>query len=1032
MTSSLEKRAAACIAGLDSGSRTLHHLPALYQLLRDRPALKLSDINAGSPMHKAKSEMVLETAYLGSAVTGLVELSEKLVVDYGCDPQCRGEYDDTPLHLAAERGHLALVDLLITKYNCDPQCQDEDGNTPLHVAVENNQYEMAEFLVAKHKGGPHCRNKEGRSPLHLAAARGHLKIVELLTDTEFKSDLIHSKDEHGNTPLQLAAARGQLKVIEHFAMKYKCDLKCGNKYREDTPLEIAVRNGHLELVKYIVEEEDIDLQPIGIDMVRDATKWGHLDIIRYLINHRMVDVQSIATESALKAARNGDLDILKYYLEEQNCQIDCSLLYHACLDGHDEIVEYLLTTGKMKPHTKSGGLGTFFDMIFGDSKALKMCREFINVKRAFPVDKFVKGFLLGHQAAGKSTLAMSVQERVSSLFIPILGQFRNVTGVQGHTAGIIPIQLESKELGHMVLYDFAGQPEYYLSHTAVMHNLLKAAPAVFICVVDVSKSDEVVLRETHYWVSFIQNESSMVLHRSRVVIVASHADIAQEKKQNLEKKCREISQVGLERLGEDIFSGIVPLDCRKLGGDGLVNLLLVLSQVCKNVRDNQSADVSWYCHMLHSFLESMTSTVACTIEELSTQISASNAYLPQDANDLCILLSALNDHGLVLLLKNEEDIPSSWVVIKKQTLLAEVNGTLFAPEDFKEYQSLASNTGIIPLSVLKKTFPQYNPFMLMGFLKSLEFCHDIDQATLELVSSNFVPSDTIFRFPNTSEPLLFFPALVMLERPKECSRKPNSYSFGWCLSCVKEHQFLSPRFTNILFLRLAYTFALAPLPDGSSSPSKRFDRRCQIWKNGIHWLNEYGLESIVEVLEEGRAVIVMVSHEQGQEAAFAELCSSLVRKVLSIQQEICGGVQLHESLILKSQLQNYPWDSTISGLALFDVKNIAFTMIEKKPCVVDRDGKELLNLEKDLPFEPYRVLRTSSIEQTLDSSKEEQLVPSSLIHEVRTQCGQLFGGYRLTRGISHLELKTLLDRFSLFAGRNPLVSSNNSCIMYNS
>ena len=1026
--SSLEKEAAACIALLNNGSRgadALVRAPALYQLLRNKPAAKLADIKVINALHRAEGDGVLETACLGAAVSGLTEVVDKLLKEYSCDSQCRGEYGDTPLHLAAESGHLAVVDLLITNHNCDPQCRDKDGDTPLHLASEKGHLETVEFLVSKHNEGPQCRNKEGKNPLHLAAEKGHLKIVEILTAAKFKSDLIHSKDRYGNTPLYFAVKRGHLEIVKFFAMKFKCDLKCSSKYRKDVPLEIATRHGRLELVKYLIEEHDIDLQAIGIDVARDAAKWGHLNIVRYLVKDRLVDVQSIATDSALEAARGGDLDILKYFLEEQNSQIDCSLLYHACLDGRDEIVEYLLSTGKMEPHTKSGGLGTFFDMLFGDSRALKMCREFINVKRSFPVDQFVKAFLLGHQAAGKSTLAMSIHERSSSLLPPILGQFRNVSGVQGHTAGIIPFELQSKELGHMVLYDFAGQPEYYVSHTAVMHNLLQEAPAVFICVVDVSKSEDVMLREVHYWLSFIQNESSLVLQRSSVILVASHADVALEEKQNLTRKCREISQIGSERLGEDVFGGVMPLDCRKLGGDGLVHMLSVLSQVCKSVRDNQKSDISWYCHMLHSFLETTTTTVACTINELSSQISSSETYLPQDPSDLCTLLSALNDHGLVLLLKNEEDLPSSWVIVKKQSLLAEVNGTLFAPKEFKEHQAgLASNTGIIPLSVLKKTFPHHNPFMLTDFLKRLEFCHDIDPATLEIVSSNFVSDSSSYfsTYDRANEVLLFFPALVMVARPEECSRRPSSYSFGWCLSCVREHQFLSARFTNILFLRLAYTFALAPLPDDGRILSKKYNRRCQIWKNGIHWLNEYGLESIVEVLEEGRCVIVLVSLGSSQPSAYAELCSSLVATVLSIQEEVCQGVQLHESLISQTQLQHYPWDDEMSSLALFDIKNIAQSILEKKPCVVDRSGREMLYLEKSLPFEPYCALKQSSIQLIFDDSRQDQLTSSSLIHEVRTGCRQILPTNSLAKGITLGSLRVMLNRFSLFVNRNPLVS----------
>ena len=92
------------------------------------------------------------------------------------------------------------------------------------------------------------------------------------------------------------------------------------------------------------------MHAIGINVVpiSDAAKWGHLHC--QILGQRQVDRCSIyCSESALEAAE-GDLDIL-YFLEEQSSQIDCSLLYHACLDGRDEIVEYLLSTGKMEPHT---------------------------------------------------------------------------------------------------------------------------------------------------------------------------------------------------------------------------------------------------------------------------------------------------------------------------------------------------------------------------------------------------------------------------------------------------------------------------------------------------------------------------------------------------------------------------------------------------------------------------------------------------------------------------------------------------------
>lgn len=68
----------------------------------------------------------------------------------------------TVLHGAAEKGHIDLVELLVLNYGCDVQCKDrvsyicdivtisiaiQSKMTPLHYAVMNNHVEVFKFLV---------------------------------------------------------------------------------------------------------------------------------------------------------------------------------------------------------------------------------------------------------------------------------------------------------------------------------------------------------------------------------------------------------------------------------------------------------------------------------------------------------------------------------------------------------------------------------------------------------------------------------------------------------------------------------------------------------------------------------------------------------------------------------------------------------------------------------------------------------------------------------------------------------------------
>ncbi|TRM57323.1 ankyrin repeat-containing domain protein, partial [Schizophyllum amplum] len=54
----------------------------------------------------------------------------------------------TPLHRAAEDGHLELARLLVD-HGADIEAQEEEGRTPLHLTAEGGHCEVARFLIDK-------------------------------------------------------------------------------------------------------------------------------------------------------------------------------------------------------------------------------------------------------------------------------------------------------------------------------------------------------------------------------------------------------------------------------------------------------------------------------------------------------------------------------------------------------------------------------------------------------------------------------------------------------------------------------------------------------------------------------------------------------------------------------------------------------------------------------------------------------------------------------------------------------------------
>ena len=80
-------------------------------------------------------------------------------------------------------------------------------------------------------------------------------------------------------------------------------------------------------------------------------------------------------------------------------------------------------------------------------------------------------------------------------------------------------------LGNFVLYDFAGQQEYFSSHEAVLEQMMgKPLLLEFVCLVDLSESKEQICESLHYWISFVDNACSTAESKSHMVIVGSHAD----------------------------------------------------------------------------------------------------------------------------------------------------------------------------------------------------------------------------------------------------------------------------------------------------------------------------------------------------------------------------------------------------------------------------------------------------------------------------------------------------------------------------
>lgn len=128
-----------------------------------------------------------------------------------------------------------------------PFTTDWLGTSPLHMAAQNGHLSTAEVLLRAGISRD-ARTKVDRTPLHVAAQEGHLDLVELLL--KHSAD-IEAKDMLRMTPLHWAVERGHLDVI-NCLLRWGADVSACSKF-DKSPLDIALDNDQVEVVRVLQE-----------------------------------------------------------------------------------------------------------------------------------------------------------------------------------------------------------------------------------------------------------------------------------------------------------------------------------------------------------------------------------------------------------------------------------------------------------------------------------------------------------------------------------------------------------------------------------------------------------------------------------------------------------------------------------------------------------------------------------------------------------------------------------------------------------
>ena len=175
---------------------------------------------------------------------------ELLEEEYGVDIDNKNEDERTPCHLAARNGHVDILKLIIKKDSFAIFDKDEDDNTPLHMAAKQKQAEAVEFLLSQ-GASVHKRNSKSWTALDCAAAAGCYDSAVLLLNHDSPVDPL---DRKNITPLHLSAMFGHDKITQ-LLLDHDADLELENDIGMNA-LELAIFHQNKKCVEVILENRN--------------------------------------------------------------------------------------------------------------------------------------------------------------------------------------------------------------------------------------------------------------------------------------------------------------------------------------------------------------------------------------------------------------------------------------------------------------------------------------------------------------------------------------------------------------------------------------------------------------------------------------------------------------------------------------------------------------------------------------------------------------------------------------------------------
>jgi hypothetical protein len=208
----------------------------------------------------------------------LIALNMRKDLQKVCDLPSIGERLSA-LHIASRLGYDDVAKVLLDL--CKVNLQDEDGYTPLHHAAEKGHIKVVQLLLDKSGPQINIRSNSQSTPLCLAASKGHETVVKLLID---RGANLEAENEVGRTPLLWAAEKGHEAVVK-LLIDRGANLEVKDGFGR-TPLLWAAEKGHEAVVKLLIDRgANLEVKDgFGRTPLSQAVDYGHEAVVKLLVD----------------------------------------------------------------------------------------------------------------------------------------------------------------------------------------------------------------------------------------------------------------------------------------------------------------------------------------------------------------------------------------------------------------------------------------------------------------------------------------------------------------------------------------------------------------------------------------------------------------------------------------------------------------------------------------------------------------------------------------------------------------------------